>query len=209
MILLKIKPVTAKEECIKALKNSIQEKQSLLAKIETLKDKRELLEMQQAEIEKVNPEQGEEENLENLRQQFKSIDHIQQAYDEGLEILFGNDGSGGLIHQLNQLERVISTLTKDTDLEHDMDTAYDSLLNFQEEVKELSNKFRNVPSPDIESDMSLNDIESRLYQLAQLKRKLNRSIEQILTLKEEVEENLSFLDACGLDIKTIEKKKKH
>ncbi len=197
-----------KEECIKALKNSIQEKQSLLAKIETLKDKRELLEMQQAEIEKVNPEQGEEENLENLRQQFKSIDHIQQAYDEGLEILFGNDGSGGLIHQLNQLERVISTLTKDTDFEHDMDTAYDSLLNFQEEVKELSNKFRNVPSPDIESDMSLNDIESRLYQLAQLKRKLNRSIEQILTLKEEVEENLSFLDACGLDIKTIEKKEK-
>ena len=57
-------------------------------------------------------------------------------------------------------------------------------------------------------DLSLNDIESRLYQLAQLKRKLNRSIEQILTLKEEVEENLSFLDACGLDIKTIEKKEK-
>ena len=123
-------------------------------------------------------------------------------------ILFGNDGSSGLIQQLNQLERVIANLTKDTSFDHDMGTAYDALLNFQEEVKELGNKFRNIPSPDVDSEMNLNEIESRLFQLAQLKRKLNRSIEQILTLKEEVEENLSFLDACNLDIINIEKRER-
>lgn len=197
-----------KEELAKALKTCIQEKKDLLVKTEQLKDKRELLEMQQAEIEKVNPEPNEEETLENLRQQFKSIDHIQHAYDEGLEILYGSDGSNGLVSQINQLERVLSSLTKNTDFDHDMDTAYDALLNFQEELKDLGAKFRNVPSPDIDSDMSLNDIEARLYKLAQLKRKLNRSIEQIISLKEEIEENLSFLDACALDIHTIEKKEK-
>lgn len=203
------KSLTAKkEELHKALKACVQEKNTLLAKIETLKDKRELLEMQQAEIEKVNPELGEEENLETLRQQFKSIDHIQQSYDEGLEILFGSDGSGGLTAQLNHLERILYSLTKDTDFDHDMDSAYESLLNFQEEVKDLSAKFRTVPAPDIDSDMSLNDIEARLYKLAQLKRRLNRSIEQIVNLKEEIEENLSFLDACNLDIHNIEKKEK-
>ena len=197
-----------KEESVKALKNCIQEKKDLLDKIAVLKDKRELLEMQQTEIEKVDPEPHEEENLENLRLQFKNIDHIRQAYEEGLGILFGNDGSSGLIQQLNQLERVIANLTKDTSFDHDMGTAYDALLNFQEEVKELGNKFRNIPSPDVDSEMNLNEIESRLFQLAQLKRKLNRSIEQILTLKEEVEENLSFLDACNLDIINIEKRER-
>lgn len=200
--------LSQKEEIHKALKACVQEKKDLLAKIETLKDKRELLEMQQAEIEKVNPETGEEEYLENLRQQFKSIDHIRQSYEEGLEILFGSDNSGGLLSQLNHLERILLSLNKDTDFDHDVDSVYESLLNFQEEAKELSAKFRTVPSPDIDSSMSLNDIESRLYKLAQLKRKLNRSIDQIVNLKEEIEENLSFLDACNLDIIRIEKKEK-
>lgn len=200
--------IAKKDELAKALKHCIQEKNALLSKIETLKDKRELLELQQAEIEKVNPEPQEEENLESLRQQFKSIDHIQKIYDEGLEIIYGNDNNGGLLTQLAQLEKILSSLTKETDFEHNMDTAYESLLNFQEEAKELGNKFRCIPSPDVNSDMSLNDIEARLYQLAQLKRKLNRSIDQILTLKEEVEENLSFLDSCNLDIINAEKKEK-
>lgn len=199
--------IAQKEEAVKALKNCIQEKIDLTAKIAALTDKRELLEMQQVEIEKINPEPDEEETLEALRRQYKSIDHIRQAYDEGLEILFGGDGEG-LISQLNRLERVLAALTKNDDFDHDMDSVYDALLNFQEEIKELSAKFRNVPSPEIDSDMSLNDIESRLYQLAQLKRKLNRSIAQIITLKAEVEENLSFLDACTLDMHSLEKKEK-
>ncbi len=200
--------LSQKEEIVKEFKNLIHEKKVLLQKIETLTDKRELLELQQTEIEKVNPEENEEEMLESLRLQFKSMEHIQASYDEGLEILYGNDSNGGLINLINQLERILSHLTKDSEIDHNMDTAYEALLNFQEEIKELSSRFRNVPNPEVESEMSLNDIESRLYQLAQLKRKLGRNINQILALKEEVNENLSFLDACNLDILNIEKKEK-
>ena len=82
------------------------------------------------------------------------MEHIQASYDEGLEILYGNDSNGGLINLVSQLERVLSHLTKDSEIEHNMDTAYEALLNFQEEIKELSSRFRNVPNPEIDSDMS-------------------------------------------------------
>ena len=56
--------------------------------------------------------------------------------------------------------------------------------------------------PEYDSDA----IESRLFQLAQLKRKLHRSIPEILALKNEINANLSFLDSCALDLQQLSKK---
>ncbi len=42
-------------------------------------------------------------------------------------------------------------------------------------------------------------IEARLFALAQLKRKLRRSLDEILSLRDEIAENISFLDSCELD----------
>ena len=51
-------------------------------------------------------------------------------------------------------------------------------------------------------------MEERLYALAQLKRKLHRSLDEILELREEIRENISFLDACALDITLLDKEEK-
>ena len=51
-------------------------------------------------------------------------------------------------------------------------------------------------------------IRDRLYALAQLKRKLHRSLDEILELREEIRENISFLDACALDITLLDKEEK-
>ena len=41
-----------------------------------------------------------------------------------------------------------------------------------------------------------------------LKRKLHRTLPEILALREEIQDNLSFLDACTLDIRQVEKREK-
>ena len=199
--------LTQKDDAHKALKNIISEKEVLFAKIETLKDKRELLELQQKEIEKVDPEEGEDEKLEAMRTQYKSMDYIKEAYEEGFSILHGN-GDTGLLALLNQLERVLEMLNKNKDFDHKVSSSYEALLSFQEEARELGSRFRSSPKADLDIDMTSNDIESRLYALAQLKRKLNRSLSQIVQLKDEIDANLSFLDACSLDIIQLEKKEK-
>ena len=48
-------------------------------------------------------------------------------------------------------------------------------------------------------------MEERLFALAQLKRKLHRTLPEILALREEIAENLSFLDVCALDITRLGK----
>ena len=48
-------------------------------------------------------------------------------------------------------------------------------------------------------------MEERLFALAQLKRKLHRTLPEILALREEIAENLSFLDVCALDITRLDK----
>lgn len=196
--------IMQKEEAYKTLKTIVSSKSDLFCKIENLKERRELLELQQKEIEKVDPEDAEEEKLENLRTQYKSMDYIKNAYDEGFAILNGN-GDTSLFDLLSQLERVLETLNKNQDFDHEMGTSYDALLTFKEEIKDLNARFRTIPQVNIELDMTLDEIEARLYELAQLKRKLNRTLPQILQLRDEIEENLSFLDACSLDIIRLEK----
>ena len=51
----------------------------------------------------------------------------------------------------------------------------------------------------------MDHLEERLFALAQLKRKLHRTLPEILSLREEISENLSFLDVCALDITRLDK----
>ena len=50
--------------------------------------------------------------------------------------------------------------------------------------------------------------EKRLWELQQLQRRLKRSLDSIVALGGEIEENLSFLDAGGLELKRLEKEER-
>jgi DNA repair protein RecN (Recombination protein N) len=54
-------------------------------------------------------------------------------------------------------------------------------------------------------DLDPEKVEKRLWELQQLQRKLKRSLDSIVALGEEIEENLSFLDESGLELKRLEK----
>lgn len=193
--------VAQKDQLYRELKHVAEERQALHERVRSLHDRRELLEMQQKEIDKVAPEAGEEDQLEAARVKLRSFDHIRQQYDKGFTLVRGDDGNG-LLDLLNGMERVLGILVP-----HDetLAPALDAVLVFREEIRELERRFRTVPTPPDMGDIDPEDIESRLYALAQLKRKLHRTLPEILELKVEVEENLSFLDACGLDIHRLEK----
>ena len=67
---------------------------------------------------------------------------------------------------------------------------------------------RSVRSEPSYSSPAVDELEARLYELSQLKRRMRRSIPEILRLREEITENLSFLDACGLDLHRLEKQER-
>lgn len=195
-----------KDAALKALKGAAEELRVMKERIRELEDRRELLEMQQKEIEKVAPQDGEEEKLEAMKLKVRAVEQIRGHYERGLEIMRGAEGSG-LLDLLGQLGRLLEQLSGELHTEGDaadLRAARDAVLNFREEATELERRFRTVPSAGEDSDvdepvLDPEAIESRLYALAQLKRKLRRTLPEILSLKKEIAKNLSFLDASALD----------
>ncbi len=167
----------------------------------SLEDRRELLEFQQREIAKVAPEHGEEETLEAKKRELRNQTVVQETIDTALSLL--GAGENGILDGMGRLERALEALRRVMpDYEDDVTLLVESRQN----LHDLASRLRRQPLNGDGEDR-LEDIESRLYALAQLKRKLKRSLDEIVDLQQEIEENLSFLDSCALDAKQLDKRR--
>ncbi len=110
------------------------------------------------------------------------------------------DISGGVSALATEMERVC-------DLFPDYEKDRENVIEFKHFLDELAGRLRAQPL-DFDSEESIDDIEERLYDLSKLKRKLGRTLEQIVDLQQEIQENLDFLDSCALELAQIEKKEK-
>lgn len=191
-----------KDAVLRELRSCAEQKEALLERIAALSEKRELLEMQQREIDKVAPEEGEEEKLLELSSRLRDGERLRERYEAGLELIMGGEG-GGLRHTLAELDRLLDALSEN---DEGFAQPLESLRNFSEEVRELESRFRRIP--DASEGIDPDAVESRLYAFSQLKRRLHRSIPEILSLRQEIDSNLSFLDACGIDRHRLEKQER-
>ena len=188
-----------RDKALKALHELSQERKALQDKYRHLVDRRDLLEMQQQEIDKVDPKPGEEDKLEAQRAEARQASSMAAQYEEALALLHGDDAPG-LMALLGRLERVLEDMGKyDADLEADCE----AVSALRQNLPALERRLRRPPEPM--SALDTDALEARLYELAQLKRKLRRSLDDILHLRAEISENLSFLDLCGLDLKRLDK----
>jgi DNA repair protein RecN (Recombination protein N) len=116
-----------------------------------------------------------------------------------MQIIHDNE-DGSLKSRLSVLDQALNALSAD---DPNLAEYVDALRQFRSTLDELTRNLNKPPLHNINAD----EVESRLFALSQLKRKLNRSLPEILTLRDEIEETVSFLDSCGLDIKQAEKER--
>ncbi|WP_022660252.1 DNA repair protein RecN [Paucidesulfovibrio longus] len=187
-----------RDEAAKALDEVLESRRELELRAEGLASQRELLEFQRAEIDKVDPQPGEEEELEALKQRLKDQEIAAESLSRALDLLHGDvalsDLLSALSRQMDEIARMYPDFSEDRD----------AVNEFRHRVGDLDARLRRNPAEAVEEG-DLNSVESRLFAISRLKRKLNRSLEDILRLKDEIAENLSFLDACALDRKRLEK----
>ncbi|MGL4722404.1 MAG: AAA family ATPase [Desulfovibrionaceae bacterium] len=171
-----------------------KKKMRIKEKFEQLTQRRDLLEYQQKEIELVSPIENEEEELEEIKRHYKTFEHITENIEKGYTLLHSHS-EHSLLDQIENIHSIIIILARtEQDFEEDISIIENTILYFKELARKIQRPTPSLPKYDIES------IEARLYQLAQLKRKLHRNLNEICLLKKEIEENLSFLDSCQLDI---------
>ncbi|MDE7066005.1 MAG: AAA family ATPase [Desulfovibrionaceae bacterium] len=189
----------ARDAVLKELHELSEQRNALRKKFQSLADRRDLLEMQQREIDAVDPEPGEEERLETLRVEAREAAGLAENYDQALQLLHGDDAPG-LLDMLAQLERVLHDMSRlDESLVPDME----AVSGLRQNLSHLERRLRRPP--ERLSDIDTDAIEARLFALAQLKRKLHRSLDEIVGMRSEIAENLSFLDVCALDLKRLDR----
>lgn len=191
--------LAARDKLLNKLQDLGSELNKLENKIKNLSERRELLEIQKEEISRVAPKPGEEEKLEEIRQKIRGEETFRQNLSRLNSFLYGQNGPS-LLDQLADFEKLLEQLNKTTAC---LDEDIENVDSFRQQLSQLPSKLR-APLSDNEN-INMDDVEERLFTLAQLKRKLKRTLPEILSLQKEVEDNLSFLDACSLDKNHLEK----
>lgn len=172
-------------------------RQELAARVEALSRQREFLEFQREEIGRVKPLPGEEDELLARKEALKGRERLEEARVRALEALLGE---APLAVRLGELARALAQLAPfDDAFDADKDAAED----FRHQLSALESRIRRLRPDEGEDDIEA--IEARLFELAKLKRKLNKGLDEIVDLGRQVEENLSFLDSCALDARRLER----
>ena len=191
-----------RDELLEQLRSVEARRKELRARKAHLLERRDILEMQQQEIDRVAPEAGEEERLEEQRAIVRAAEQTREQYELALGLLHGEE-EPGLLDMLGRLERCLHQMARTDD---SVSEDADAVTALRQQLSHLSGRLRRPPLPEDMPDVE--QMEERLYALAQLKRKLHRSLDEILELREEIRENISFLDACALDITLLDKEEK-
>ena len=191
-----------RDELLEQLRSVEARRKELRAREAHLLERRDILEMQQQEIDRVAPEAGEEERLEEQRAIVRAAEQTREQYELALVLLHGEE-EPGLLDMLGRLERCLHQMARTDD---SVSEDADAVTALRQQLSHLSGRLRRPPLPEDMPDVE--QMEERLYALAQLKRKLHRSLDEILELREEIRENISFLDACALDITLLDKEEK-
>ncbi|MFP4480997.1 MAG: DNA repair protein RecN, partial [Desulfohalobiaceae bacterium] len=183
------------------LRDLDHKKSSLQQQAKELEEKRDFLQYQQAEIAKVQPKPGEEEELEDKKQALKDQTDRYKSVQQCLEAMYSQGQS---------LEDSLWTLQKESEKLSSSQGKFQEYAQGLEEARhllqEMERDLKAMPLP-AENEQELERIESRLWELSQLQRRLGRSLQGILELQKEIEDNLSFLDGCHLELQQLEREK--
>lgn len=191
----------AREAALGNLRSVLKAIEDLDRKCEDLNKQREFLEFQKREIEKINPQPGEEELLEERKTILKDREQAGECLRSALDCIHGDTN---LLDTMSLLSREMDIIAR---LFPDFEDDRQAVEEFRLRLHDLESHLRRDPGT-IEADtddMTLDDVESRLFKISQLKRKLGRGLGDIGELFREIVDDLSFLDACDLDRTRLQK----
>ena len=193
--------IRKKNDRLAVLSDVLERKQLLIDKFRDVEKQRDFLEFQKKEIDKLNPLPGEEQELEERKKTLKDRERAGECLQNALNVLHGEVG---LLDAMTLLTREMEIIAR---LFPGFEDDRDAIEELRMLLHDLDSRLRRGPEGlgSADEDMSLDDIEERLFALAKLKRKLRRGLDEIVDLKNEIDDNLSFLDACALDLKTLKR----
>jgi len=139
------------------------------------------------ELKKLNPQPGEIEDLELLRNSLKSSSKIKVNLQETLDLISSSEVRSRLIMALKKLEKVSELFPKNSLLD-------DTVLSLDGLIHDLDDIEKNLPilleGTDTQ-EMTLEEVEDRLFNLRNIARKHGVMPEDLMTLNDELDNRLT------------------
>lgn len=155
---------------------------------ENIQKRLDLIIFQKNEIEKINLKVGEFDELEERRHLILNSDKLHKSYNQ---IMYHLKGEGGVLERLYETYNLTQSLAQiDTELEptiSQMGDIYYGLEEFLSMISSKSDELNYYPE-------ELDEIESRLNELQQIKRKYRMEIPEIMAYYEQIVEELAQME---------------
>ncbi len=146
-----------------------------------------MLQFQKAEIDRVAPIDGEEEELDIRRNVLRNAEEITEGLNTAYEALFGESGTLSTLSEArDSLQRIGRYDPQYKELSDRTDESYYTLEDVAYSLRDTRNAFSFDPN-------ELESIESRLAQLQNLKRKYGATIAEILAYRDKITAELALL----------------
>ncbi len=151
-----------------------------------------LLSFQAREIAEASPREGEEEELEAERRLLLNAERLNAATEGGFAVLYGDEDS-----LCARTDKIAAELEGLSSIDPALGASGEALRSAQYILEDVAAQLRDYGSR-VSFDPSRQDqVESRLAQLAGLRRKYGATIEEVLTYQREVDEELRELSDSG------------
>ena len=151
------------------------------------------------ELKKLNLMPGEFEELEikrkTLKSSYKIIEYLKESYD----LITQNETNKNITTSIIKLEKISELISKNKLLDESIDGLNLIINNLDEAEKNIQELLKNFSY----GDMSLEDIEDRLFEIKGLSRKHNVFADELISLKTELEKDLHEFDNFDEEIKSI------
>ncbi len=175
-----------------AAEKKLHELHKLLEKSAT---EREFLEHNVRELELLNPKQGEEEELSNLRARLMDMEKNSAILKEAAEAL--NQGNRGIDELLFDAAHILGRIKTDP---NPYQQQIDKLYELGESVAEISGKITPKDSIDINE---LESAEERLFAIRSAARKHRINADELSNYLEKIKLELSAIDNSDAELKKI------
>lgn len=160
----------------------------------------ESLRAQAREISQARLEIGEEEELKSRKNVLAHAERLYQECKEGEEILYeGDEALAG------RLGRYLSRLRELAGIDSSLNEAVELLDSSLAQLEEASAVLRRYTARGRFDPRALEQVEDRLAEISRLRRKYQRSIEDILRLRDKLEEELRALERGEGEISSLER----
>ncbi len=161
----------------------IRERKKLVARERELRQQKEFYEFQIKEIDRVNPQEGEEEELEAERSILENAEHLFEATARLFELLYESEGAVNdhLVRARNELQDLAR-------IDKSFEEHLNEIRSAQIAVSEVA-KFLQYYNARIEFNPErLEEIRERLGELELLKRKYGGTLEAVIAHRKEIGE---------------------